>query len=320
MVDLTLDQSNPQPRYSIVIPVYNSGDIVGRTVDRTVAFVVGAGWDYELILVCDGSRDNSWDVISQKARSNPRVQAVNLLRNYGQHTAVLCGLNRSSGQYVLTLDDDLQNPPEELATLVRKAEEGHDVVFGRFREKRHPLHRRLGARFIQSINRRVFHTPPDIVPTNFRCLRRDAVERICDYRTAFPYITGLAILCAASPANVSVAHEERASGKSTYNHARLLKLALRILLSYSTYPLRVVILGGLLISGVSLTLALFYFIRAVSIGTTVPGWATTVILVSASNGVVLLTLSMLGEYLMRILSQISQGQYYQIKEVISARD
>src|SRR5262245_21027677 len=116
--------------YSIVVPVYNSAEIVGETVDRIVAVFEGAGLRYELVLVNDGSRDSSWDVIAEKARSNPHLIALNLLRNSGQHQANLAGLRESSGDYVITMDDDLQNPPEEALRLIDAAMAGHDVVFG----------------------------------------------------------------------------------------------------------------------------------------------------------------------------------------------
>ena len=170
-------------RYSAVIPVFKSATIVGDTIDQTVAFFEAFGCDYEVIAVNDGSPDGSWAVLAQKAAANPRILAIDLLRNYGQHTALLCGLKQSSGDYVITLDDDLQNPPAEIVHLIRAAGEGHDVVFGRFRQKQHAAYRRLGSRMVGLLNDRIFHKPEDLVLSNFRIIRRDVVDRVCAYRT-----------------------------------------------------------------------------------------------------------------------------------------
>ena len=134
--------------YSVVIPVYNSQDVVGSTVDRVVEVFEAAGLRYQVVLVNDGSRDGSWDVIADLARRSSHVVALDLLRNYGQHHANLAGLRESTGDYVITMDDDLQNPPDQLLLLIDKALEGHDVVFGRFERKQAPGYRRLGSKLI----------------------------------------------------------------------------------------------------------------------------------------------------------------------------
>jgi len=305
-------------KYSVVIPVYNSGAIVGETIDRTVAFFEGRGWDYEIIAVNDGSRDGSWEVLREKAGRNRRIMAVNLLRNYGQHTAVFCGLQKSTGDYVITLDDDLQNPPEEIAHLVEKVKDGHDVVFGRFREKKHLGYRRAGSRMIGLINRRIFHQPRDLVVSNFRIIRRDVVDRIRAYRSRYPYINGLALMFSADPANVLVEHEERRVGKSTYSPFKIAELCMRILFNYSAFPLRFVCLLGVGIAVVSFLLGAFYFFKALFVGTRVPGWTTTIVLLSFFNGVSLLILSMLGEYSIRLLTQTSSADLYHVREEINA--
>lgn len=306
-----------QHKYSVVVPVYNSANIVGKTIDRIVAFLENHALDYELILVNDHSSDESWMVVQEKALKNRQIIAINLLNNYGQHTALLCGFQKSTGDFVITLDDDLQNPPEEIIHLISKINEGYDLVFGRFRQKQHVFYRRLGSILINLVNERIFHKPQDLVCTNFRIIRRDVVDRICSYRTTYPYITGLALLFSDNPANVWVEHHKRLIGKSNYNLFKIIELVMRILFNYSTFPLRMVSLMGLIISGLSFFLGIFYFGRAVFVGTSVPGWATTIILLSFFNGMTLLILSMLGEYTMRLLNQMSYLSAYEIKEIIA---
>ncbi|MCP4422604.1 MAG: glycosyltransferase family 2 protein [Chloroflexi bacterium] len=305
-------------KYSIVVPIYNSSAIVDQTIERIVTFFEKHSWDYELILINDGSRDQSWDVLREKALDNPHLIAVNLLKNYGQHTAVFCGFQKSSGDYVITLDDDLQNPPEECIHLINKIEEGHDLIFGRFRQKQHASYRRLGSKLVGWINRKIFHKPDDLVLSNFRIIRRDVIERVSAYQTNYPYIPGLLLMFAVNPANVWVEHHARPVGQSNYNLIKIMRLVMRLLFNYSSYPLRVVSISGMIIAAISFILGIIYLMRALLIGTSVPGWATLVILSSFLNGLTLLILGMLGEYVVRLLNQVSSSAVYHIKEIIES--
>ncbi|NDJ36878.1 MAG: glycosyltransferase family 2 protein [Chloroflexi bacterium] len=302
--------------YSAVIPVYNSANIVGKTIDRTAAFFETHELSYEIILINDGSTDASWQVIAERAREQPGLFAIDLLKNYGQHTAIFCGLQASRGRYVVTLDDDLQNPPEEIAHLIAAAEEGHDLVFGQFRAKQHNALRQWGSLVVRWLNQRMFNSPPDLVLSNFRLMHRDVVDRICSYRTAYPYITGLALMFAASPANALVRHDRRAEGGSSYNLVKLLRLVARILFNYSAFPLRLTGGIGLVVAAASFVFALVTIVQRLVGAVTVPGWASVVVMLSFFNGLIILILSMLGEYLIRLVNQTSTGQIYHIREQI----
>jgi len=303
-------------KYSVVIPVYNSEELVGETVRRVGAFFEERGWDYEIILVNDGSRDRSWEVIRELVRTDAHVTALNLLRNYGQHTALFCGLQQATGDYVITMDDDMQNPPEEMIHLIEKAKEGYDAVFGRFRRKQHALYRRGGSRIINAVNRYLFHPPKGLVLSNFRILRRDVVDRICAYRGRYPYIPGLTLMSCARPGNVWTEHRERPAGKSNYNFLRISKLVARIFFNYSAIPLRVMNVFGLLVSGGSFLLGAYYIVRRLLVGVRVAGWTTVVVLISFFSGMVILTLSILGEYLVHVLAETTYTQGYYVKEVV----
>jgi glycosyltransferase involved in cell wall biosynthesis len=303
-------------RYSAVIPVYNSQQLVGKTIERTIALFESLGDEYEVIAVNDGSRDGSWEVLRSLAAESPRVVAIDLLRNYGQHTAVLCGLKHSAGDYAITLDDDLQNPPEEMRHLIDKAAEGYDLVIGRFREKRHARYRRIGTAVIGFLNTRIFDKPKDLVLSNFRLIRHDVVTRMCGYQTNYPYIPGLALMFARNPTNVLVEHHGRESGTSQYTLRKIAQLVFRLLFSYSVYPLRLVSWLGSGVAGLSFVLGTFYLSRALLVGTTVPGWATVVVLLSFFNGLALLCLALLGEYTVRILNQVSGQSAFYVREIV----
>ena len=304
--------------FSIVVPVFNSEDVVGLTIDRITEVFEEAGLRYQLILVNDGSHDGSWDVIAERARTTKHVIALNLLRNYGQHHANLAGLRESTGDYVITMDDDLQNPPDQALILIEEAMKGHDVVFGRFESKKAPGYRRIGSKLISLVNRRVFDQPPGLAVSNFRILRRDVVDRICESRTAHPYMTGQALIYSNDPADVLVRHEPRPIGKSNYGLTRILALVLSILFSYSLFPLRAAAVAGFVVALGSFFLGAYYLVRSFFVDTPVAGWTTIAVLLAFFNGVVIALLSMLGEYVIRTLNTVSTISTYHVTDRVSS--
>jgi polyisoprenyl-phosphate glycosyltransferase len=298
--------------YSIVIPVFNSEPIVGETIDRIVDVFTGAGLRYELILVNDGSSDHSWQVISERAARLPNVVALNLMRNYGQHYANLAGITEATGDYVITMDDDLQNPPDQALVLIDAAMAGHEVVFGQFEQKQAGGVRRLGSKLIGIMNNRIFGKPADLVVSNFRILRRDVVDRIVGSRTSFPYITGQALMFSGDRANVLVRHDPRPVGKSTYNLVRILRLVLTILFSYSSWPLRAAAALGFAIAGLSFLLGGVLVTRGLLRDSVVPGWTSTMVLVSMFAGFIIALLSMIGEYVVRTLQTVSTEETFHV--------
>lgn len=306
----------PAPEYSVVIPVFNSQDIVAETLRRTADFFQSRRLSYEIIAVNDGSSDDSWKQLQLAAANDPCIVAIDLLRNSGQHNANLCGFRAARGQWVVTMDDDLQNPPEEIAHLIEKGKEGYDLVIGRFRDKQHAGYRRFGSRLIRAINQRIFGQEPNLVLTNFRLIHRDVVDRICAYRGPFPYIPGLCLLHSGRRANVLVEHRSRTVGTSNYNFGRILSLVSTILFNYSSFPLRMVAGLGLLTAAASLFLGLYYLLAGIIGGTRVPGWTTLVVLLAFFNGITMLMLAMLGEYVVRIINQLTIADAYFVRQVI----
>ena len=317
-VDTSLSAEADQYKYSAVIPVFNSAGIIAKTVERTVTFFESSQLKYELILVNDGSSDESWTVVQDKALNNTNIVAIDLLRNYGQHNAVYCGLQHSTGDYAITLDDDLQNPPEEMVHLINTILEGYDVVYGQFRQKQHAGYRRAGSRAIALVNRRVFHQPKDLILSNYRIIRRDVIDRICNYQTSYPYITGLTLMFSSRRANVLVEHHPRPVGKSHYTLLRIAGLVARILFNYSAFPLHFVSVMGIVISVFSFLVGIFYILRLLFVGIQVPGWTSLIVLLSFFNGINLIISSMLGEYIIRLVNQISSSRSYHIRQVINA--
>jgi glycosyltransferase involved in cell wall biosynthesis len=308
------------PDYSVVVPVFNSAGFVERTIDGCIRFFEGSRRSFELVMVDDGSTDASWEVLRERARGDTRVVALALLRNYGQHTAVWCGLAHSRGRRVITLDDDLQNPPDQVERLIAAADAGADAVFGRPRRNRHGPLRRLGSRIVDRIDAAIFRSPPRLLLTNFRLLDRAVVDRMLARPTSLPYVNGLAALYARRPVNVTVEHRARESGRSRYGPLQILRLLRRILFGYSAFPLRVVSGVGVTASLVSFGLGSYFLWRALSGRTSVPGWASLVVIVSFFNAMTLLSLGMLGEYMVRLLREIGHLDRYHVVEAVNAAE
>ncbi|MEX2596289.1 MAG: glycosyltransferase family 2 protein [Salibacteraceae bacterium] len=302
--------------YSIIIPVYRSEKIIGKTVEKTLEVMRKHELSAEVVLVNDGSPDHSWEVISELAKVHKEVKAINFLRNYGQHTAVYCGIAESKGDFIITMDDDMQNPPEEIIKLIDKINEGYDLVFAEFKQKMHGGLRKMGTRVIWYLNAEIFGKPKDLKLTNFRIFTRETANRMLQYRTNYPYIPGLLLMHASKMANVVTDHRAREIGDSNYTLWRIAKLVSRLLFNYSSYPLKVMSVLGIAMSGISFLVGLFVIIKALFIGSDVQGWSTIVVLLSFLSGFILVMLGIMGEYIARMMNQMATNVPYQIRERI----
>lgn len=306
----------PPPQFSVVIPVFGSAAIVGTTIDRIVAACETIGRPYEVIAVNDASRDGSWEVIARKAREHPAVIAVDLENNAGQHNAVLCGLRLSRGRYVGTLDDDLQHPPEELPRLLAAAEQGgHDVVCGVPEAARHPPRRLVGSRAVRWLDALIFPRSRTITLTAFRVMRRDLVDRLCQIQAPSPYLRGLILWLARSPAEVVTPHHPRPGGGTSYTPRKLASFVGRILFNYSAWPVRLVSAAGVTVSALAAGLGLWWWNAP---ATRMAG----VWLVAASGMAALLFVlgGVVGEYLARLVRHLNSPAQYQIREIVGGED
>lgn len=304
-------------RYSVVIPVFNSEELVADVVAGLLDTFTDAGLRLEVICVNDGSIDRSWDVISALADAHPNVVAIDLLRNYGQHNANLAGMREATGDYLITMDDDGQNPPAEALRLIAAiVERDDDVVFGQFASKQASGLRRVGSLMIGQINRRVFGQPNDLVVSNFRIMTAAVVGRISAAQTSFPYITGQALLASHRRSNETVLHRSRPTGDSNYTVRRILSLVLRILFSYSPAPLRLVSAAGLITSALTFAVGVSIIVKQLVSGASVPGWASMMVALAFTNGMTILIVSMIGEYTVRVLQQVSSTPTYVVSRTV----
>jgi glycosyltransferase involved in cell wall biosynthesis len=304
-------------KYSVIIPVYNSEKVIELTVSKVRDFFLKEGLDHEIILIDDGSPDNSWKVISRLASTIEEVKAIALIKNYGQHSANMCGFREATGDFVITMDDDLQNPPEEIGKLIDATGGDYDLVIGRFQQKKHAFHRRLGSLLVGWINRQVFEVEDGLVLSNFRIIRRDVIDRVIRQNDFRPYIPGLILKYSTKRKNVLVKHSARMEGSSNYTVRKLVSLVATILFNHSTLPLRYGAGFGFIVAGVSFILGMYYLLAAFINGTDAPGWPTLVVLLSFFNGILIMLLSIIGEYIVRILQEQSNDSSYFVREIVS---
>jgi glycosyltransferase involved in cell wall biosynthesis len=302
------------PEFSFVVPIYNSASMLPVLLERIENTMRGMGRSFEIVFVNDGSRDNSWQVLKQLHDSHETVRIFNLTRNYGQQKALFAGLKQVRGEYIVTLDDDLQNPPEELPVLLAKLEEGYDAVFGAYHSKKHGWVQNLGSRFFRALSNYIFNNTRNIRFSSYRLVRRHVIDAVMGINTSFPYISGMMMSVTDSIANVYIRHDVRMCGKSAYNFRKLVALAVQLLISYSLLPLKALSWVGLAVSGVSFILAGVFIVHKLVTGNVPPGWTALVVLISVYNAMTMLALLIMGTYLGRILSEVSSIDQIRIKE------
>ncbi len=300
---------------SVVVPVYNSAAVLPALGERIAAALDPAGVEYELVLVNDGSADESWARIAELAAADRRVRGLNLARNYGQHNALLAGIRAATRPIVVTLDDDLQNPPEEIPKLLAKLAEGHDVVYGTPSERQHGLPRMIGTRLTKLALRVTIGSDIAGKVSAYRAFRTDLRDAFAEF--SGPYVSIDALLSWGTErfAAVPVAHRPRALGRSSYTFARLATHALNVLTGFSTRPLRAASLVGLSFTVFGAGVLAYALVRF-AIGGTVPGFTFLASIISIFAGVQLLTLGVIGEYLARMHLRLMDRPAYSIRDEI----
>lgn len=300
---------------SIVVPVYNSAKTLGSLLERLTKVMASISQSYEIILIDDGSPDESWTVIqSLREAYGEHLVAVQLMRNYGQHNALMCGLGMARGEYVVTMDDDLQNPPEEIPKLLTHIKQhGLDLVYGCPSEREHAAWRNIGSTLVMHFYRTVFRNP--VTPTPFRIMRHQLAKSVMFYDLNFTYLDGLLAWCTSRIAGVQVAHHPRAHGSSGYSMRKLLVLSLNLYTNFSLIPLQIVSGLGFVTALSGFTVGLYYLFQFFASNIEVPGFASTIIAILILGGAQLLALGVIGEYLGRLHLNVNRKPQYVIRHL-----
>ncbi len=300
-------------RLSVVIPVYNGAATIGPLVGRLKAALAGA-YALEIVLVDDGSADDSARVCRALATEHPEVVFVGLARNFGEHNAVMAGLRKSTGDAVVTMDDDFQNPPEEVVRLVERLRTGVDVVFARYEQKRHSPFRNLGSWFNNLVATAMLHKPYDLYLSSFKAMNRFLVDEATRYQGPFPYVDGIVLRTTRHWATETVAHEPRAVGRSNYTLRRLVRLWLAMFTSFSVLPLRVASISGFLCAAGGVIAAIAFGLEKIDNPALPIGWASVIVTVLVVSGVQLVALGTIGEYLGRLFLSSNGTPQFVVRE------
>ncbi|GAB3644092.1 glycosyltransferase family 2 protein [Spirosoma arcticum] len=281
---------------SVVIPVYNSEQTIGPLVERLQVCLRGRS--FEILLVNDGSRDRSEQVCQRLADAHASVQFISLRRNFGEFNAVLCGLSHTQADYVVIIDDDFQNPPESILTLLETAETGQfDVVYSRYAAKRHHWFRNGGSWLVNALTTYSLGKPRTLYLSSFKLIQRDVVDEITRYTGPYPYIDGLIFRVTRNIGSVEVPHNARTEGRSNYTLRKLIALFLNVFIGYSLWPIRVFTVVGACLFAVGLLAGLGLLIGGLVRAFVVPGWGLVLWAIGTGLGLQLLFLGVLGEYL-----------------------
>ncbi len=299
--------ATPPIGLSIVVPVYRGAATVASLVEALAALRPEGGM--EVVLVNDGSPDNSADVCRAIAADPPKIIGterrlpvvyIEHARNYGEHNAVMTGLRHVRGHFVITMDDDLQNPPEEVVKLYDHARLGNwDVVYTRYASKKHAPWRNLGSSFANKVADWLLDKPKGLYLSSFRCMSALVVRSVTRYRGPYPYIDGLIMEVTQRIDSIEVRHLPRAEGRSNYTMKRLVRLWLNLATSFSLAPLRLAILAGIAMATLGMAGAVFTIFEALFSRETPSGWASTMTVILLLSGVQSMILGVMGEYIGR---------------------
>jgi undecaprenyl-phosphate 4-deoxy-4-formamido-L-arabinose transferase len=305
-----------KPDVSVVIPVYNEQESLEALFSRLTAVMDRSGRSYEIIFTNDGSRDRSGEILKDFHRRRPKqVRVIDFNGNFGQHMAVMAAFERARGDAVVTLDADLQNPPEEIPKLLAAIDAGHDVVGGYRKNRQDSLFRTYVSKLINSIRARITRIRMRDQGCMLRVYRKSIVENIVASGETSTFIPALAYSFAANPAEVEVEHAARAAGDSKYRLYDLIRLNFDLMTGFSVVPLQVFTLFGIAVSVLSLLFVVYLFIRRLIVGPEAEGVFTLFAILYFLVGIGILGLGIIGEYVGRIYQEVRRRPRFVVRAI-----
>jgi dolichol-phosphate mannosyltransferase len=306
--------------HSVVIPLYNEEENVRELVDRLVPVLEKTRLPFEVVFVDDGSRDATSAMVRAASSSDPRVKLVRFARNYGQEAAVQAGILHASGRWIVQMDGDLQNPPEELSKLLAKRDEGYEIVYGVRTKRRDPLHRVLASRMMVWFMRSVLavELPEDV--TTFRVIEGKTARLIAGLPEKKKFFSALAVWTGARATTVSVEHAARTRGVTKYNLGKLVNHTFDLMVGFSTRPLRIIGVSGALIACLGVGFGLFRIAQKLLGADITMGYTSLFSAIVILGGLQLIALSVIGEYIARIFIQTQDRPLYNVAETVGFGD
>ncbi len=315
-----LSSISPPPYLSVIIPVYNEEENLRELGDRLMRTLAALGRPFEIILVDDGSHDRSWDILTELHDQYPEnFRALQFNRNFGQHQAIFAGVQAARGQVMVTLDADLQNPPEEIPRLVAKLEEGFDTVGGWRENRRDSIFRKLPSHLVNLVMSKVTGVKLRDYGCMLRAYRREVIDSINQCQESSSFIPALANLYSRRVAEIPVGHAERTRGQSKYSLIKLIRLNFDLMTGFSNLPIHAVGVTGVLIAVLGLFFGLFLFLRRLFLGPEVEGVFTLFAILFVFVGLNTLGLALVGEYVGRIYREVRGRPRYVIRQTLGSK-
>jgi undecaprenyl-phosphate 4-deoxy-4-formamido-L-arabinose transferase len=310
----------PAPyRLSMVIPVYGSERVLPELVARlqeALDRIDGMRARYEVIFICDCSPDHAWHTIQALSVQYPWVRGISLRMNAGQHNALMAGFAEARGEIIMTMDDDLQHSPSDIASLLDELARGRDVVYARFKKRKHATWKILGSRLNDMVAGYLMQKPKGLYLSPFRAMKAAICHDILRYRGPYVYVDGLILSVTRNIGTVDVDHHDRFAGDSGYSFKKSVSLWLKMATSFSIVPLRLTSFAGLFIAGLGFFLAILLIIQKFTLDRMPIGWSSLIVTILMIGGVQLVALGMLGEYLGRVLLTLNSRPQYVIGETV----
>ena len=301
------------PSLSIIIPVYRSASGLPILIEELKRVLPTLAEPYEIILVDDGSPDNSWEAIQTLAREHAEVRGYTLMRNYGQHNALLCGIRQAQHEIIVTMDDDLQHPPGEIHKLLDKLKEGYDVVYGTPKRQRHGFLRDLASEITKLVLQNSMGVETARSVSAFRAFRTQTRNAFANYSSSYVSIDVLLTWGTTRFTAVEVQHDERRYGISNYTLSKLIRHALNMVTGFSVLPLQVASMLGFVLALFGIGILVYVVAAAILFGTVVPGFAFLASIIAIFSGAQLFALGMIGEYLARIHFRTMDRPVYTVR-------
>ena len=305
-------------KISFVVPCYRSENTITSVVEEVkTEMAAHPDYDYEIVLVNDNSPDNVWDVITKLSESDKRIKAIRLLRNFGQHSALMAGYGVCTGDYVVTIDDDVQTPVDQTFILMDKLLEGFDVVYGKYEKRKDNLFRKIGTGINNWMSKTLLGKPKDLHLTSFFVARAKIIKEICNYKNGFPYIWGLVLRTTKSIANATIQHKERIEGESGYTLGKLLNLWMNGFTAFSVKPLRISATVGVISSALGLLGIIYVVVDKIIHPEVAAGFSSLMAVLLLIGGLLLLSMGLIGEYVGRIYMCINATPQYIVRDTIN---
>ena len=305
-------------KLSFVIPCYRSADSISQVVHEIIKTVESdARFEYEIICINDCSPDNTYQVLKQLSQENLKIKVIDLSRNFGQHSALMAGFNHVTGDIIVCLDDDGQNPPSEMFKLIDKLDEGYDLVSAKYSKKKHSLFRKIGTKISFAMSSYLVGKPKDIDLNSYYVFKRYVLDEVIKYDNPYPFVHGLILRVTRNMANVEIDHKERQSGSSGYNLKKLFGLWMNGFTAFSEKPLRIASIIGCICAGLGFLYGLIIIIRKLLNPEILVGYSSMMAVILLLCGMIMLFLGLLGEYIGRIYISINNAPQYAIRETIN---